>query len=449
VQNGNTLPRFLLNLSLTARLLIATSSVLFFLAMYILLPKYIGFNTPLLFAVPVSLIAWMFRKAGLFLTLCVLFVTLWFYGTEQWGGFWPPPSQAVYFVVSASVLLFIGLLICGQRDAFDLADEAQYQIAVAYEQQQKLHEAKDQFLQNVNHELRTPLTAIYGYLELLLEHNVNLDNTMRATFLEHAMQSCDELQLLVNNVLDSMSEGKEKRKPIHMEQTAVMDVVHEVLERFDPKTTLEHHIVVHVPDYVAVMANPQYVRQVLRNLLSNAFKYAPVKTPIEISAKLYGLVVEPTHPAPEICISVKDAGPGIPADEIPLLFNQFVRLRRDTSGKVRGSGLGLYLSKQFVELMGGRIWVESEGIAGRGSRFNFTLPCVPNPTIKGQVENYELYVPTSLEEPSPEMSVETEEPSSSDSQGGKTAPLDVSRVNASPIGLVRTESFSVDSSPAS
>jgi signal transduction histidine kinase len=79
---------------------------------------------------------------------------------------------------------------------------------------------------------------------------------------------------------------------------------------------------------------------------------------------------------------VQDAGPGIPSTDIPLLFGQFARLQRDLSGKVRGTGLGLYISKQLVEALDGRIWVESAGIPGQGSCFYFTLRqahCVDTP----------------------------------------------------------------------
>ena len=79
----------------------------------------------------------------------------------------------------------------------------------------------------------------------------------------------------------------------------------------------------------------------------------------------------PSH----VCICVKDSGPGIPPEEIPFLFEKFVRLKRDLSGTVRGTGLGLYMSKLLVEAMSGRMWVESSGIPGEGSRFCFTLPC--------------------------------------------------------------------------
>jgi signal transduction histidine kinase len=112
----------------------------------------------------------------------------------------------------------------------------------------------------------------------------------------------------------------------------------------------------------------------LRNLLSNAFKYAEVHTEVVVDVH----IIESGHAkegaTQQVCICVKDNGPGIATDDIPLLFEKFVRLKRDLSSSIRGSGLGLYISKQLVEAMGGRIWVESSGVVGEGSRFCFTLP---------------------------------------------------------------------------
>ena len=130
----------------------------------------------------------------------------------------------------------------------------------------------------------------------------------------------------------------------------------------------EDRIQLDISEPLIAQAHALYVRQVLRNLISNALKYSPDGTAVVVSARC------PSNDVPEVCISVQDTGPGIPADEIPLLFGQFVRLRRDLSGPVRGIGLGLYISKQLVEAMGGRIWVESAGVPGQGSRFCFTLP---------------------------------------------------------------------------
>lgn len=115
-----------------------------------------------------------------------------------------------------------------------------------------------------------------------------------------------------------------------------------------------------------VRADPLFLRQVLHNLLGNIFKYVPVETEICIA-------VTQDDPASPVQFSVQDEGPGIPADELPSLFDKFVRLKRDLAGSTRGTGLGLYLCKQYVEAMGGRIWVESPVYQGRGSRFCFTL----------------------------------------------------------------------------
>ena len=128
---------------------------------------------------------------------------------------------------------------------------------------------------------------------------------------------------------------------------------------------------------MTVWANGQLLRQVLRNLLSNAFKYCPKPAAVTIHARPDRSGRTGHWSAPQVCLCVQDAGPGIPPEELPLLFQKFVRLQRDLSGTVQGSGLGLYISKQFVEAMQGRMWAESAGIAGQGSRFYVTLPCHP------------------------------------------------------------------------
>jgi signal transduction histidine kinase len=195
------------------------------------------------------------------------------------------------------------------------------------------------------------------------------------------MYSCEELQLLVNNVLDAMQISTDTTA-LTLEELVVADVVHDVLRHIDPRWLQEHHLVLNISPDIVVLAHAQYLRQILRNLLSNSFKYAPVGTPVEITAERYGDTALVARPSSEVCISVKDYGPGIPPAEIPRLFVQFGRLKRDLSGKIRGTGLGLYVSKQLVEAMNGRIWAESSGIEGEGSRFCFTLPCAPRSKIQ-------------------------------------------------------------------
>lgn len=133
-----------------------------------------------------------------------------------------------------------------------------------------------------------------------------------------------------------------------------------------------------LPEQVTVWANGQLLRQVLRNLLSNAFKYCPEPAAVTIHARQVDAAGQCPGFAQDVYLCIQDAGPGIPPEELPLLFQKFVRLRSDLSGTVQGSGLGLYISKHFVEAMQGRIWVESTGIEGQGSAFYIALPSHPH-----------------------------------------------------------------------
>jgi signal transduction histidine kinase len=285
-------------------------------------------------------------------------------------------------------------------------EEQSAQVGASYAQQRHLNELKDQFLLNVNHELRTPLTEIQGYLDLLREHVGTMDQTLQARFINFALHGCEELQRLISTILDAIRGTQER--PLHIEIIPVTDVVHTVLDLFEPRKAQEYSLQLDIPETLAVKADREYVYRILLNLLSNAFKYSPKGTTVIISAQLYEPCAEETesdknissanlHDAPTsapstqssspeatdlpkipyVYISIKDEGPGIPPAEIPLLFEKFVRLKRDIAGSIRGTGLGLYICKQLVTALEGRIWVESSGKKGEGSRFCFILPMAP------------------------------------------------------------------------
>jgi signal transduction histidine kinase len=371
----NNLPKILLELPYEVRIGLTGLCALLTIILYMILStSAVSVGNLSVFAIPIAMAAWIFKRYGVLSCLgaFILVIIIYHIITSQGFGHF---DSVMSLVVGLGALLIVGLLISSLRDVIDLSEDAHMQIALIYDKQQQLNEIKDQFILNVNHELRTPLTAVYGYLELLRNYNGQLDTEMQAKFVENAMHSCEELQLLTNNILDTIQVANE-RNHLKLEELYVGDLVFEVITSLDPRRLQEHPVEIDIPEHLVVFAQDQYVRQILRNLLSNAFKYAPVDTPINIRAYLYGKTVQKEHPAPEICISVQDSGPGIPPEEIPRLFGQFVRLERDLSGKVRGTGLGLYVSKQLVEAMSGSIWVESSGVAGEGSCFNFTLPCV-------------------------------------------------------------------------
>ena len=364
-------PRFLLKQPFAMRLSVAVLCVIFFLLLYMMMP--VPARTPSMLAIPMALVAWMFRKRGALICLASMVIVLWIYYAIKMRSILLSPSAIISFIAAILSLVVVGLLVSFQRDVLDLADAAKLQSERAYEQQQQLNRAKDQLILNVNHELRTPLTAVSGYLDLLLTFSEQLDAETRMQFLKIAQENCDDLQVLIGNVLDAfqIDSGKEH---FSIRECSVVQVVREVLEHTDPRWQQSHQVSLDISEELAVLANEQNLRQVLRNLLSNAFKYAPAGTEVLISAEPYGDVAQQSASPSQVCINVKDAGPGIPPDELSSLFGQFARLKRDISGSVRGSGLGLYISRQLVEAMEGQIWAESTGIPGQGSCFCFTLP---------------------------------------------------------------------------
>jgi signal transduction histidine kinase len=363
----NALPRFLLTLPRVARLGIVALSVVFFLMLYMMTPAA---RNPSILMIPMALAAWMFRRRGMLICVVSIIPVLWVYYGIRMRSMWLSPVMIELFIAGTLALLAVGLLVSSQRDSLDLADMARQKLTRVYEQQQELSRLKDQLMLNLGHELRTPLTVVYGYLELLIALDGNLDSNAQMNFLKNAMSACDELQLLVNSLQDAGSTGK-RMEAGNTEEVAVEAMVEDAVRYFTSNKqpeAQENRIQLDISEPLIARAHALYVRQVLRNLISNALKYSPDGTAVVVSARCH------SNDVPEVCISVQDAGPGIPADEIPLLFGQFVRLRRDLSGPVRGIGLGLYISKQLVEAMGGRIWVESAGVSGQGSRFCFTLP---------------------------------------------------------------------------
>ncbi|MBV9711711.1 MAG: HAMP domain-containing histidine kinase [Ktedonobacteraceae bacterium] len=330
-------------------------------------------------ALPIALIAWLFKKRGFLIGYTIILLTVMFYHTLSLGTWLWPPSLTIYFSSGFLILFIEGFILISLRNLLDSADaarnrsqEAEKRIEVAYEQQYQLNQIKDQFLINMNHELRTPLTELHAYLELLHERHEQLNSNVRTRYIEHAFQASKELQQLTYNVLDAM-QIEEQGKTLIAEEFPLARQIDDLVNHLNADKRQNYTIQSNIPADLTVFANAQAVRQILHNLLSNVFKYTPPQTRIIIEAE-ETILQETGKEYVRVC--VQDEGPGIPPDEIPLLFKQFVRLKRDISGPIRGTGLGLYICRKLVEAMGGSIWVESDGIPGpgHGSRFCFILP---------------------------------------------------------------------------
>lgn len=204
-----------------------------------------------------------------------------------------------------------------------------------------------------------------GSLEMFQQSFDQLDPGKRSRLLAGALASYEDLLGLVNGVLDAAA-LTHAFPAVHCERVAVRQIVQKVLEHLNPQEVEAYTIQVQVDEQVIVWADPQWLSHVLANLFSNVFKYVPTQTIIMIEAVQ-------SAPGSLVCLSVQDAGPGIPPEEVGLLFEKFVRLKRDQGGPRRGTGLGLSICKHFVQAMGGQIWVESSSRMGEGSRFCLTL----------------------------------------------------------------------------
>lgn len=243
-------------------------------------------------------------------------------------------------------------------------------IRTAHERLQELDKLKDQFMVTASHELRTPLTAVQGYLELLVQYGNAVSVEQQREFLLKAQHACEELVLLLNNVMDANRlEIDAGIRPAQLQCVHVREEVYGVIALIEPQLTLEQRKVqVNIPASLAVRADPVRFKQVLLNLSVNALKYSPPTTPIAFSAHIV------RNPVPGVVVSVIDKGNGISPQDQDRLFQRFIRLEQDLNSSVRGSGLGLYISQRLVEAMDGKIWVESRGIPGEGSQFNVQLP---------------------------------------------------------------------------
>ncbi len=223
---------------------------------------------------------------------------------------------------------------------------------------------KSEFLANMSHELRTPLNAIIGFSEVLLERMFGELNEKQNEYVDDVLSSGRHLLSLINDILD-LSKVEAGRMDLELAQfdlpLAVENTITLVREGASRHgISLHREVDKRLGDFVG---DERKIKQILLNLLSNAVKFTPEGGRVEVKAVLADGSVE---------ISVSDTGIGIAPEDQEKIFEEFRQVGTDYAQKREGTGLGLTLTKKFVEIHGGKIWVESE--QGKGSTFKFTLP---------------------------------------------------------------------------
>lgn len=226
----------------------------------------------------------------------------------------------------------------------------------------RLETMRRDFVANVSHELKTPLTSIKGFVETLLEGAIE-DKENSIDFLKIIKNHTDRLNALINDLLD-LSHIESKEVTLNNDKFSLSGMAFEVAAGFKSQAKKKGlKIISELPEGLEVLADKGKIEQVFANLISNAIKYNKENG----SVRIYSEQMQD-----RVKIVIEDSGSGIPAKDIPRIFERFYRVDKARSRELGGTGLGLSIVKHIVELHSGTVGVEST--EGLGSKFFFTLP---------------------------------------------------------------------------
>jgi signal transduction histidine kinase len=283
----------------------------------------------------------------------------------------------------------IGMLMALSAQAASAIRNAQLfeQIQEAYAEQQQLDKLKDEFLVTASHELRTPLSAISGYSTMLKRQSSRINPQQITRFATKIAGAAQQLTDLVSSMTEAAKIGAIDKKldlqigPVQLHAAVEMAV--SLLS-----VNIEQKIMTQVNPDLWVSGDPLRVRQVISNLLDNAAKYSPGDGRIEVIAGATTLSqiglpegqldVEANPRLPVVLVQVYDEGEGIDPEDQQKIFEKFVRATRSLTTPVRGSGLGLFICRRYIEAMGGKLWLQ-QSIPREGSVFSFYLPRMDAP----------------------------------------------------------------------
>ncbi len=251
-------------------------------------------------------------------------------------------------------------IICSLRD-ISQQKQLEQELRTAFERQKELAELKSRFISTVSHEYRTPLAIIYTSSSMLLKYSDRMTREQQQPYLENIKAHVNRLTALLDDVLEISRTDTLGGESFNPEVVNIADACREIIDdmrQVYPDHPVELLVVDEIPP---VAADVKLLRQIISNLLSNAFKYSPPQRAVQVSL---------AFSSNEVVMKVKDEGMGIPEEDLNKLFGIFHRARN--VGDIAGTGLGLAIVKNAVEVHQGRISVES--VVGEGSVFTVVLP---------------------------------------------------------------------------
>lgn len=234
----------------------------------------------------------------------------------------------------------------------------------AVRQQFRLSALQNNFMMAVTHELKTPIAILQLNLETIQKYD--LDDARKKNIIAMSLRENQRLNELTDNILAAarLESGsiKKSRQEIDLYEIA-RETLQEYTSRFDADKEEGRKFIIHLEEDMIVAGEPVLLKLVLNNLLSNAMKYSPKNSPIEISLTRYEKYA---------MLSIKDEGSGVPGIEKKRIFEKFYRIGNEATRRTKGTGLGLYLCKKIIHGFGGKIFVQDHST--NGSVFKILLP---------------------------------------------------------------------------
>ncbi|HUP57033.1 MAG TPA: CHASE2 domain-containing protein [Bdellovibrionota bacterium] len=315
------------------------------------------------FAVTAFVLWWVMNSTplyGVFATLTLVFLMIAFGQLLfQVYGLWIRESQPLVGIFIGYYVVVPYRLIREYKKRWDYQRKNELLTQV--------EELKTNFLNLVTHDLKTPVARIQGLAEVLLAKTASLLPASERETLKHIIHSTDELNHFISSILE-LSKVETNRLAPNLESRDINQLIERAVEFFTPSARAKRiELVPNLEPLFPIRIDASLVSKVINNLIDNALKYSPAESQVKIESREVNL---PTGVYVEI--SVQDEGIGLTEEERENLFTRFYRAKNDTTAQVAGTGLGLYLTKYFVEAHQGIVTVESE--KGKGSRFKICLP---------------------------------------------------------------------------